>query len=191
MAKVLKSGPRTPRTPIDEAPPVAPKQTVLQARSSAGQFQTQKSNHESPQLMNSDSSHDYLQAKPSASLIPSSRDEAREANNTSESLLSPPTRPIKTALGTRVLPALDANGDAPPVRLRHFQIEKKGAQIEGRVRLTAFRLQIVSWEPRSRPHPVMRRRTAKNTNVSSTFRLPLTARLSRVQKCPSKNALVC
>ncbi|CAF5075851.1 unnamed protein product, partial [Rotaria sp. Silwood1] len=29
------------------------------------------------------------------------------------------------AIGTRVLPLIDPNGDAPPVKLRHFQSEKK------------------------------------------------------------------
>ena len=58
--------------------------------------------------------------------------EHREMNNSSESIVSsvPPVlaRTGKAAIGTRVLPVLDPNGDAPPVKLRHFQPEKKGKQ---------------------------------------------------------------
>ena len=36
------------------------------------------------------------------------------------------TRSGKVPIGTRVLPVLETHGETPPVRLRHFQAEKKG-----------------------------------------------------------------
>lgn len=63
-----------------------------------------------------------------------SKDEQKEANQSPEHLTSSPSQqppPIlfrsgKTAIGTRVLPAIDPNGEAPPVKLRPFISEKKG-----------------------------------------------------------------
>ncbi len=88
-------------------------------------------NNDPSQIINSDATHELLQTKPSmstssyASLTPSNKD---EKNNSSENL-TPQLPSVATrlgAIGTRVLPALDPNGDPPPVRLRHFPMEKKG-----------------------------------------------------------------
>ena len=40
-------------------------------------------------------------------------------------------RPGKAALGTRVLPALDSNGEPPPVRLRHLPPAEKKRNVKG------------------------------------------------------------
>ena len=98
------------------------------------------SNNDSSQIINSDFSPELFPTKNSMStslytstlLSSSNGNEHREMNNSSESIVSsvPPVlaRTGKAAIGTRVLPVLDPNGDAPPVKLRHFQPEKKGKQ---------------------------------------------------------------
>jgi len=95
-------------------------------------------NSDSPQIINSDSTHELLQTKPSMSTSSfgiltslSNKDEQKETNNSSENLSSqvPPVlaRTGKVAgLGTRVLPAMDPNGEPPPVKLRPLPSEKKG-----------------------------------------------------------------
>jgi hypothetical protein len=91
-------------------------------------------NSDSPQIINSDSTHESLQTKPSMSTssfgILTSKDEQKETNNSSENLTSPAPpvlfRTGKAAIGTRVLPAMDPNGEAPPVKLRPLISEKKG-----------------------------------------------------------------
>jgi hypothetical protein len=92
---------------------------------------------DSPQIINSDVANESFQTKPSmsaslySSLVPPNNNEQKETNNSTESVSSsgPPVsaRIGKAALGgTRVLPVLDPNGDAPPVKLRHFQPDRKG-----------------------------------------------------------------
>jgi hypothetical protein len=95
-------------------------------------------NSDSPQIINSDSTHELLQTKPSMSTSSfgiltslSNKDEQKETNNSSENLSSQVpavlARTGKVALGTRVLPAMDPNGEPPPVRLRPLPSEKKGS----------------------------------------------------------------
>ena len=93
-------------------------------------------NSDPSQIINSDSTRELLQARSSMSTSSYAtstlvnRDEQKETNSSLENLSSPlpsvVTRLGKAAIGPRVLPALDPNGDAPPVRLKHFPIEKKG-----------------------------------------------------------------
>jgi hypothetical protein len=154
VAKLFKSGSKTPKTTNDDpSPPPVPAKTpqhipTLQARPSNNQQQTHTplvatnsmskpvtlTNNDPSQIINSDATHELLQTKPSmstssyASLTPANKDDQKEKNNSSENLTSPlPSVATRLgAIGTRVLPALDPNGDPPPVRLRHFPTEKKG-----------------------------------------------------------------
>jgi hypothetical protein len=152
VKNIFKSALKTSKTANDESssppPPVMakpqPQLPVLQTRSSTSQQQTPPSmsksisgtSNDSPQLSNSDTSHELLQTKPSmstssyASLIPANKDEQKEMNNSLESVTSPlppvSARVGKAAIGPRVLPALDPNGEGPPVKLRHNPPEKKG-----------------------------------------------------------------
>jgi len=150
VAKLFKSASKTPKTANDDpSPPPVPAKTsqhlpTLQARPSNNQQQTHTpivatksvtlTNNDPSQIINSDATHELLQTKPSmssssyASLTPSNKDDQKEKNNSSENLTSPlPSVATRLgAIGTRVLPALDPNGDPPPVRLRHFPTEKKG-----------------------------------------------------------------
>jgi hypothetical protein len=94
------------------------------------------SNNDSPQIINSDSTHESFQGKssmPTSSygvLTISNKDEQKETQNSSENLSSPAppvsARTGKVALGTRVLPAMDPNGEVPQVKLRPLTSEKKG-----------------------------------------------------------------
>jgi hypothetical protein len=166
VAKIFKHSSKPPKsTGDDSSPPPVPVKTqqqlsALQSRSASSQQQTNiplaransmsKSmtvpNNDSPQIINSDVIHEPFQTKPSmsassyGSLIPSYKDEQKETNNSSENVSSPLppvlARTGKAAIGTRVLPPNDPNGEPPPVRLRHFQAEKKGRfiiPIDGRV----------------------------------------------------------
>jgi hypothetical protein len=154
VTKLLKSALK-PSKEESSPPPVPPKiqppLPTLQSRPSATQQQTTTSvvrtnsmsksmtgtNNESPQIINSDSTHELLQTKPSMSTSSygtlaslSNKDEQKETNQSAENLSSPAPpvlfRTGKAALGPRVLPAIDPNGEAPPVKLRPLPSEKKG-----------------------------------------------------------------
>lgn len=152
--KPFKSALKSSKTSNDEpspSPPPIPAKTQLQARTSTSQQQQPTSslartnsmsksmvvpNSDSPQIINSDSTHELIQGKPSmstssyGSLITSNKDEQKETQNSSENLSSPAppvsARTGKVALGTRVLPAIDPNGEVPQVKLRPLLSEKKG-----------------------------------------------------------------
>ncbi|CAF4713598.1 unnamed protein product, partial [Rotaria sp. Silwood1] len=143
----IKSGLKSSKTPTDEAlPPPVPVKTQ-QTRSSAPQQQnstpllttniTSKStpviNNDTSQIMNSDSICDPNQIKPTMSLssqtVLSNKDDQKETYNSLENI-SPQAPPVsartgRAAIGTRVLPVLDPSGEVSPVKLRHFQSEKK------------------------------------------------------------------
>ncbi|CAF2649231.1 unnamed protein product [Rotaria sp. Silwood2] len=140
----LKSGLKTSKTPTDEsAPPPVPTKIQQQTRSSTFQQQnstatnvtskpTTMTNNDSSQIINSDSTLDPLLLKSTMSLSPqatlSNKDDQKEAYNSLENISQAPpvlARTGKAAIGTRVLPVLDSSGEAPPVRLRHFQSDKK------------------------------------------------------------------
>ncbi len=84
-------------------------------------------NSDSPQIINSDSIHEKPSMSTSSIGPITSKD---EQNNSSENLTQPVppvlARTGKVALGTRVLPTIDPNGEAPPVKLRPLPSEKKG-----------------------------------------------------------------
>ena len=141
MTKISKPGLKTPKTTKDEhlPPPVPAKtQPSLQTRSSNVQQQIHSSqsttyhtsklvaltNNDSTQTINLDSTHDPNYSKSSTSFSSSNKDEQKETYDSS----APPVlaRTGKVAIGTRVLPVFDPNGDGPPVRLRHLETEKKG-----------------------------------------------------------------
>jgi hypothetical protein len=93
-------------------------------------------NNDPPQIINSDLLNESFPTKPSMStslyspLILSNNHEQKDLNNSAESISSlvPPVlaRTGKVAIGTRVLPLLDPNTDAPPIKLRQIHPEKKG-----------------------------------------------------------------
>ena len=150
VAKIFKTSAKPSKSTNDDSspppPPVPAKtQAALQSRPSASNQLTRTNsmsksmvvpNNDSPPIINSDVIHEPLQTKSSmstssyASLLPSNKDEQKETNNSLENISSqlPPVlaRTGKAAIGTRVLPPNDPNGEPPPVRLRHFQAEKKG-----------------------------------------------------------------
>ncbi|CAF0852401.1 unnamed protein product [Adineta ricciae] len=147
-AKIFKSGLKPTKSVTDElSPPPVPAKTqqhlpTLQARSSNLQQQTSTplgaSNamsrsasgpgNESSQIINSDPIHEPSQTKSSLFSL-SNKDEQKEAGAASDTVTSPIppalNRSGKPTIGTRVLPALEPNGEAPPVKLRHFSSEKK------------------------------------------------------------------
>ncbi|CAF0976859.1 unnamed protein product [Rotaria sordida] len=141
VTRFLKSALKTPKTSTDESTTTTTTHKNLQqiSRPSTTTNPMSKSmtltNNDSSQIINSDSINESFQTKPSMStslystLISSNPNEQKDINNSTESIISslPPVlaRTSKVPIGTRVLPALDPNGDAPPVKLRHFQSEKK------------------------------------------------------------------
>lgn len=155
--KTLKPVLKPPKSTVDESssspaqvPPPVPAKTQLGARPSASQQNTPSSlarthsmsksmvtpNVDSPQIINSDPTHEPIQAKPSMStssyggLLSFNKDEQKEAHNSVENLSSPAppvsARMGKAAIGTRVLPAMDPNGEVPQVKLRPLPSEKRG-----------------------------------------------------------------
>lgn len=133
-----------------QVPPPVPAKTQLQARPSASQQTTPSTlsrthsmsksmvapTSDSPQIVNSDPIHESAQAKSSMStssygaLLSFNRDEQKETHNSSENLSSPAplvsARTGKIAIGTRVLPPMDPNGDVPQVKLRPLASDKRG-----------------------------------------------------------------
>ncbi|CAF3056472.1 unnamed protein product [Rotaria socialis] len=148
VTKFLKSALKTPKPVVDEPSPSSTATTPLKNLqqfpivlprpvpiNSMSKSMIMPNNDQSP-IINSDLSNESFPTKTSmstslySSLIPPNPNEQKDINNSTESIISsvPPVlaRTGKVAIGTRVLPVLDPNGDAPPVRLRHFQAEKKG-----------------------------------------------------------------
>ncbi|CAF3341597.1 unnamed protein product [Rotaria sp. Silwood1] len=144
VTKFLKSALKTPKTSIDESTthkniqPLSvqlsrPLTTTITTNSMSKSMTL--TNNDSSQIINSDLINESFQTKPSMStslyspLISSNSNEQKDINNSTESIISSiPSvlaRTGKLAIGTRVLPLIDPNGDAPPVKLRHFQSEKK------------------------------------------------------------------
>ena len=140
MTKFLKSALKTPKTNNDESLSIVTKdlqqssiaQSCPLTISSMSKSMT-ISNDDSPQLTSSDLSNELVQRKSSmstslySSFMPSNNNEQKD---TTESIASSASavsaRTGKVPLGTRVLPVFDPNADAPPIKLRHFQPEKKG-----------------------------------------------------------------
>ena len=139
VGKLLKSPMKATKSPGEEAtapPPVPvkhqPSVSTLQARPSVPTAMSKSvstpTNELSSHIMNTEASHQPLQGKPSMSnsiyggLSSSNKDENNYPleTNSSPAAAAPPVaaRPGKAAMGTRVLPALDPNGEPPPVRLR-------------------------------------------------------------------------
>lgn len=104
------------------------------------------SNHDAGQTLNSDLAPSALQTKTSMSTslyntALSSTGHSHEVSENNNSNNNQSTESIgssipavlsrsgKTPIGTRVLPLLESNADSPPVRLRHFQSEKKSKKI--------------------------------------------------------------
>ncbi|CAF1492183.1 unnamed protein product, partial [Adineta steineri] len=148
VTKLFKPALKSTKATNDEpSPPPVPVKTQqhLSARPSNAQQQTNApltasksvavTNNDISQIINSDTTHEPIHTKPLMSMssyagfTPSNRDEQKETHNSSENVSSPVppvlTRSGKAAIGTRVLPALDPNGEAPPVRLRHYPLDKK------------------------------------------------------------------
>ena len=146
---------KPPKAAVDESsptqvPPPVPAKTQPQARPSASQQTTPSSlsrthsmsksmvapTTDSPQIVNSDPIHEPIQGKPSMStssygpLLSFNKDEQKETSNSLENLSSPAppvsARTGKIALGTRVLPPMDPNGDVPQVKLRPLASDKRG-----------------------------------------------------------------
>lgn len=133
-----------------QVPPPVPAKTQLQARPLASQQATPSSlartpsmsksmvapTSDSPQIINSDPAHELIQTKASMSKssydgLPSfSKDDQKETHNSAENLSSPappaPPRTGKLAMGTRVLPPMDPNGEIPQVKLRALTSDKRG-----------------------------------------------------------------
>jgi hypothetical protein len=146
VSKLIKSAIKYPKTTTttDDSPPTPAKPhvqpPVVHPRPSSVYTMTRSatiSNTESPQMNRSDSTNESSHTKPSMStslysslVLPNNNSEQKDSNNSAEPVTSPgppvTARMGKTAIGTRVLPVLDPNGDAPPIKLRHFQGERKG-----------------------------------------------------------------
>ncbi|CAF3836161.1 unnamed protein product [Rotaria sordida] len=132
-------------------PPPIPAKTQQSTRSSNLQQQTStpllttnisskstiQTHNDTSQVINSDSICDPSQIKPSLSLSSqtttsplSNKDDQKETYNSLENIPSSHAPPVlartgKVAIGTRVLPISDPSGEAPPVRLRHLQSDRK------------------------------------------------------------------
>jgi hypothetical protein len=142
VSKFVKSVFKTPKTPNDETnlpSSVAVKSQatlpISQVRPSGTVIVPKPATTDVPQMAHTDSSHEILQNKSlsatiqsSTSLPLTSKDEMNSLAETASSPVPPVlARTGKAAIGTRVLPVLDINGDTPPVRLRHLTpSEKKG-----------------------------------------------------------------
>ncbi|UJR27563.1 hypothetical protein I4U23_008845 [Adineta vaga] len=139
VTKLLKSALKPSKTSNDEPnTPTINKIPIPQPRPSPinpmSKSMTVVDNDSLP-IMNSDVFNGSSRTQPSMStslyspIISSNNSEPKEITNSTESIPSPvppvSARTGKIALGTRVLPVPDPNTDAPPVKLRHFQPEKK------------------------------------------------------------------
>jgi len=139
--KTSKDESSPPPIPAKQLPIVQPRPSMTQQQTTSPLARTNSmsksmttTNNDSPQIINSDPTHEPLQTKSSMSTssfgISTSKDEQKETNNSSENLTSPAPsvlfRTGKPPIGTRVLPAMDPNGEAPPVKLRPLVSEKKG-----------------------------------------------------------------
>ncbi|CAF0872120.1 unnamed protein product [Adineta steineri] len=143
ITKFLKSALKPSKTTNDESIVITNKNLqhipIPQPRPSAINSMSKSmtlANNDSPQIFNSDSSNGSSQTKPSmstslySSLLPSSTLEHKNITNSVESISSSSIPPVlartgKVTGGTRVLPILDPNTDAPPIKLRHYHAEKK------------------------------------------------------------------
>ncbi len=127
--------PSTVNKPPQQLPAVQPRSSTLKSMSRSMTL----SNNDSPPIIESDLSNESHQRRPSmssslySSLASSNNNnnEQKDINNSMESVSSPGPPAVsarigKAAIGTRVLPMLNPTGDAPAVKLRHFQPEKKG-----------------------------------------------------------------
>jgi hypothetical protein len=143
VTKFLKSALKSPKTTNDELSSITTKNSqqlpVHQSRPSTMNSMSKSmtlTNSDLPQIINSDLSNELFQTKNSmstslySSLIPPNNNESKDnkdsLESTTSSIPSVLARTGKVAMGTRVFPIIDPNGDAPPVKLRHFQSEKKG-----------------------------------------------------------------
>ncbi|CAF0892383.1 unnamed protein product [Adineta steineri] len=143
ITKFLKSALKPSKTTNDESIVITNKNLqhipIPQPRPSAINSMSKSmtlANNDSPQIFNSDSSNGSSQTKPSmstslySSLLPSNTLEHKNITNSVESIPSSSMPPVlartgKVTGGTRVLPILDPNTDAPPIKLRHYHAEKK------------------------------------------------------------------
>jgi hypothetical protein len=153
------------------------------------------SNHDSPQIMNSDVVNESFQTKPSmsaslySSLVPpNNNNEQKETNNSMESVSSsgPPVsaRIVKPAIGgTRVLPVLDPNGDAPPVKLRHFQPDRKGRKTK---KLNKNTILIILLVPLAMKSPSIENTTILDIVSSGTVDSPAPSSLASNTVNPSE-----
>ena len=134
VTTLIKSTVRPSKPTVDELPMTRSKPTVY-PRPSATHTMSRSmtvSSTESPHIPQSDSTNEFLRNKPSMSTSlysASLSNEQKDTNNSTESIsLSPPPvadRVGKAGIGTRVLPAPNAHGDGPTVKLRHIHEEKK------------------------------------------------------------------
>lgn len=138
VTKFLKSALKTTKPTNDESTP-SPNTNKLptpQPRPPALNIMSKSmtlTNKDSPQIINSDLSNGSSQVKSSmsTSLYSPSTADQKDVNHSIESipasLPSVSARTGKLGIGTRVLPMADSSTDAPPIKLRHFQSEKKGS----------------------------------------------------------------
>ena len=136
---MFKSALKSPKTTNDELSSLTnkPSQQLRPSTTNPMSKSMTLTNNDSPQIINSDLSNDSLQTKTSMSTslyspsIPANNNnEQKDINNSAESISSTTPQVLiranKVAMGTRVFPVIDPSGDAPPIKLRHFQPEKKG-----------------------------------------------------------------
>lgn len=136
------------KTTTDESSPIHMKPhvqlPVVHPRPSSVYTMTRSmtiSNTESPPQINRlDLTNESSHTKPSMStslysslVLPNNNNNEQKDSNNSAEPISPPGPPVtartgKAAIGTRVLPVLDPNGGAPPVKLRHIQGDRKGIE---------------------------------------------------------------
>lgn len=133
-----------PPVPAKQLPTLQPRPSALQQQqpltnsslartNSMSKSMVVPPNDSSSPVTHNESIHESLQSKISMAAssygLVTSKD---ETNNSSENLTSPSQPPPvllrtgKTALGPRVLPTIDPNGEGPPVKLRPLASEKKG-----------------------------------------------------------------
>ncbi|CAF0821938.1 unnamed protein product [Adineta ricciae] len=140
IAKILKPVIKTSKNPNDELTTSTINKTpVPQPRPSAINPMSKSMtvvNNDAAQIVSSDLSNSSSPGKPSMStslyspVISSTNAEHKEITHSTESIPSPvppvSARTGRIALGARVLPVLDPSStDAPPVKLRHFQSERR------------------------------------------------------------------
>lgn len=134
VAKFLKSALKTPKSPAEDSTSSVLKTPSRSTATTNNVNSMSKSmsliNQDSSLMVTSDYSGECLTTKSSMSTSlynPVQENPTETSESIGTSVPSVVMRVGKIPLGTRVLPVLETNGDLPPVKLRHYQSEKKSS----------------------------------------------------------------